>query len=51
MATVMKFLAYNPFIGKEFVLIQGAGEGQRPVEKVVGKSSTGSFLVTLGADF
>lgn len=44
-------VAYNPFIGKEFVLIQGAGEGQRPVEKVVGKSSTGSFLVTLGADF
>lgn len=44
-------VAYNPFIGKEFVRIYGGGGTQRPVETVIGKSSTGSFLVTLGADF
>lgn len=44
-------VAYNPFIGKEFVGIYGSGDGGRPLERVIGKSSTGSFLVTLGADF
>ena len=44
-------IAYNPSIGKEFVRIDMGGDNSRPVETVVGKSSTGSILLTLGADF
>lgn len=44
-------IAYNPSVGKEFVMIHGADESRHAVETVVGKSTSGSMMLTLGIDF
>lgn len=44
-------IAYNPSIGKEFVMVRSSDNSSRATETVIGKSSTGSILLTLGVDF
>lgn len=45
-------IAYNPSIPREYVLIQTSDNPMSlPEERVIGKSSLGSLMLTLGAEF